>query len=187
MLDFTDLKLGKVINYNNAPCVIVKCQFIRKSMGKPVKKCTMKSLTTGSSTEYSFKAGESIEEADIRRERATYMYDAGDSLSFMLTDTYESVDINKEMLGGKEGYLTDGLRVEIIYFGEDAISVELPIKVTMTVKMTTDAAKGNTVSDVQKDATMETGVVLKVPNFIKIGERVNFNTVEDEYTGRESN
>jgi elongation factor P len=185
MLDFSDLKLGKVINYQGAPCVILKCEFMKCQMAKPTKKCILRNLINGNSLNYTFKSGESIEEADIKRGRANYMYDAGDILSFMTVDTFETLDIPKEMLGGKEGYLTEGLAVEVIYYNENPISIEIPLKVTLTVTNTVDAAKGNTVSDVSKDADVETGIVVKVPAFIKIGDKVIFNTVEDEYVGRE--
>ncbi|MGL4759582.1 MAG: elongation factor P, partial [Patescibacteria group bacterium] len=78
-----------------------------------------------------------------------------------------------------------GLAVDLVFYNENPIAVELPIKVTLTVTNTVDAAKGNTVSDVSKDADTDTGMVVKVPAFIKIGDRVIFNTVEDEYVGRE--
>ncbi len=185
MLDFSDLKLGKVINYQSSPCVIIKCEFMKCQMAKPTKKCVLRNLINGNSLNYTFKSGESIEEADIRRGRANYMYDAGDSLSFMTVDTFETLDIPKDMLGGKEGYLTEGLAVEVIYYNDNPISIEMPLKVTLTVTNTVDAVKGNTVSDVSKDADVSTGITVKVPAFIKNGDRIIYNTVEDEYVGRE--
>jgi elongation factor P len=186
MLDFTEIKLGKVITYQGSPCVVTKCEFLQVQQRKPVKKCIMKNLLSGASLEYSFKSGESIEEADMKRDRAMFMYESGDDLSFMLVDTYETVDIPKSMLEGKIGYLTNSLRVEILSFNDQPISVELPIKVTLVVTNTTEAVKGNTVSDVSKDAVVETGATVKVPAFIKIGDKIIYNTSQDEYAGRES-
>jgi elongation factor P len=186
MLDFTDIKAGKIVTYNGFPCVVTKCDFLRMQMRKPVKKCTLRNLVNGSMLDYSFKSGEAVEEADIKRDKATFMYTAGDVMSFMTADTYETVEINTEMLEGKTGYLKEGLEVVIINFNDQPISVELPIKVTLVVTHTTDVVKGSTVGDVNKDATMETGVILKVPSFVKIGDRAIFNTDEDEYCGRES-
>jgi elongation factor P len=187
MLDFTEIKLGKVINYQGAPCVITKCDFMKVQQSKPTKKSIMRNLITGQNLEYTFKAGDSAEEADIKRLRASYMYRNGNELSFMMTDTYETIEIDTEVLGGKEGYLVEGQDLQIVFYNELPIAVDVPIKVTLEVVNTTDAVKGNTVSDVYKDATMNTGITLKVPAFIKIGEKVIFNTVEDEYAGRESN
>ena len=186
MLDFSDIKLGKVVQYNNQPCVITKCEFLRMQMRKPVKKCILKNLITGNNVDYSFKSGESVEEADLRKENATFMYQTNDILSFMVTSTYETVDIQVEILENKVGYLKEGLDVLIVYFNDSPISVELPLKVSYIVSHTDEIAKGNTVNGVMKDATIETGKVVKVPAFIKTGEKILVNTAEDEYVERDN-
>lgn len=186
MLTFSDIKLGSVVNFNNQPCVIVSCEFLRMQMRKPVKKCKLKNLITGNSLDYSFKSGESIEEADLRKEKASFMYDNGGEYSFMLLDTFETVDLPKDVLSGKEGYLKEGLEVNIVYFNDNPISVELPLKQSYIVRETAEVIKGNTVSDVMKDAILETGITVKVPAFIKSGEKILVNTVEDEYVSRDS-
>ena len=186
MLHFPDIKLGSVINYNNKPYVITKCDFCKMQMAKPTKKCNLKSLTDGRIIPYTFKSGEAVEEADLRREPASFMYRSGDELSFMLTNTFETVEINTEMLGGKEDYLKDGLEVMVIYFNDSPLSVELPIKVSYVVTQTDEVNKGNSVSDVMKDAVIETGKIVKVQAFIKTGEKILINTVEDECVGRDT-
>ncbi len=187
MLDFSDIKIGSVINYNNQPCVVIKCDFLRMQQRKPVKKCVLKNLITGNNIEYNFKSGESVEEADLRKASATFMYMTDDTVSFMLSDTYETIDLPLEILGGKEGYLKEGLEVNIQYFNDKPISVELPIKISYLVTQTEDyVEKGNTSSNVFKDAVIETGITVKVPTFIKTGDRIIFNTVEDEYVSRDT-
>ena len=109
MLDFSDIKLGKVIIFQDKPCVVTACYFSKVTKGKPTKKCKIKNLITGLSMDYTFKAGERIEEADLRKEKANYLYASDGSLSFMTVESYETVEIEAEMLGGKEGYLKDGL------------------------------------------------------------------------------
>lgn len=184
MLDFSGIKLGKVIEYNGQPCVITKCDFLRMQATKPTKKCILKNLVTGSNLEYNFKTGEKVEEADLRKDKATFMYSAGDTLSFMHSETFETVDLAADMLDGKDNYLKEGLEVHLVYFNDNVISIELPLKVTYTVKHTDDVVKGNTSSNVMKDAELETGRVIKVPAFIKIGEEIRVNTVEDSYVER---
>jgi elongation factor P len=185
MLNFPDIKLGSVVTFNNQPCVIVKCEFLRMQQRKPVKKCKLKNLVTGNNLDYSFKSGEDVEEADFRKDKASFMYATGDTYSFMINETYETVELPVDMLGGKEGYIKEGAEVNVIYFNDAPISVELPVKVSLKVTQTTDAAKGNTVSDVLKDAVLETGLTVKVPAFIKEGEYIIMNTVEDECQGRD--
>ena len=186
MLDFSEIKLGKVVNFENQPCVIIKCDFLRMQQRKPVKKCILKNLVTGRNTEYSFKSGEGVEEADLRREKAQFMYRTGDDLSFMIDSTYETLDLNAEVLGDKVDYLKDGLDVIIQYFNDAPISVDLPIKIAYKVIEADPAVKGNSSSNVMKDAKIETGKMVRVPMFIEEGESILINTVEDEYLGRET-
>jgi len=186
MLNFPDIKLGSVITYNNNPYVITKCDFCKMQMAKPTKKCNLKSLIDGRVIPYTFKSGESVEEADLRREPASFMYRILDRLSFMLTNTYETVEINAEMMDEQADYLKDGLEVFVIYFNENPISVDLPIKISYKIIRTDEVNKGNSVSDVMKDATLETGKIVKVPAFIKEGESILVNTVEHEYVSRDT-
>ena len=187
MLQFPQIKLGSIINYNDAPCVVTKCDFVKMNRGKPVKQCTLKNLLTENSFNYSFKSGESVEEADMRKEAATFLYDSGDTLSFMVSSTYETLDIQREMLGDKAGYLKEGLEVLIMFYNDNPISVDLPIKISFVITKTSPAVKGNTVNNITKEATIETGKIIKVPAFISEGEKVLVNTIEDEYVERDNN
>lgn len=187
MLNFPDIKIGSVINYNNQPYVVTKCDFLKMNRAKPSKKTILKNLVTGNNLEYTFKSGEGVEEADLRKEQATYMYQSDNSVSFMLSETFETIDLPKEILGGKEGYLKDGLEVTIQYFNDEPIAVELPIKISFEITQTEEVVdRGNTSSNVYKDAIIETGLEVKVPSFIKQGERILINTVEDEYVSRDT-
>jgi len=186
MLDFSEIKMGKVVEFNSQPCVILKADLLKMNRAKPTKKVKMRNLITGGVVEYNFKSGESVEEADLRKEKASFMYQNGDEISFMLSETYETIEVRTDMMEGKEGYLKEGLDVTVVYFNDGVISVELPIKVSYEVTHTTEVAKGNSVSDIQKDAELETGLVVKVPGFIKTGESVIMNTDTDEYVERDT-
>ncbi len=185
MLDFSQIKLGSVVVFNNAPSIITKCDFLRMQQRKPVKKCNMKNIITGANQEYSFKSGESIEEAELKREPASFMYITGENMTFMLSASYETIDLPKSLLDEKAEYLKEGLEVIILYFNENPISIDLPVKISYLVTSTAPAVKGNTVSSIMKEATIETGKVVRVPAFIEAGEKVIINTVEDEYVERE--
>ncbi len=186
MLNFPDIKLGKVVNFNGQPSVIIKCDFLRMQQRKPVKKCVLKNLVSGGNLEYSFKSGEAVEEADLRREPASFMYKTGEELSFMLSNSYETIELPASMLGDKVDYLKDGLDVFLQYFNDNPISIDLPIKISYKIIETSNVEKGNTVSGVLKEAKIETGKMVRVPAFIKTGESVIINTVEDEYSERDT-
>jgi len=185
MLDFSEIKLGKVVNFENNPCVIIKCDFLRMQQRKPVKKCILKNLVNGRNTEYSFKSGEGVEEADLRREKANFMYRTGDQLSLMIESTYETVDLPVEIMGDKADYMKDGLDVIVQYFNDAPISIDIPVKIAYKIIEADPGVKGNSSSNVMKDAKIETGKMVRVPLFIEAGESVVFNTIEDEYVGRE--
>ena len=158
----------------------MKCQ-----MRKPTKKCIMKSLTSGAALQYTFKTNDSVEEAEIRKEKASFLYQSGDLLSFMTSESYETIELPVSVLDDKVGYLKEGLEVEVLYFNEEPISVDLPIKIFYEITQTADdVAKGNTSSGVLKPAILETGKEMMVPAFIKTGDKILINTVEDEYVER---
>lgn len=185
MLDFSQIKLGSVVIFNGSPSVITKCDFLRMQQRKPVKKCIMKNIVTSVNQEYSFKSGESIEEAELKREPASFMYVTDEIITFMLSSSYETIDLPKSLLEEKADYLKEGLEVIILYFNNNPISIDLPVKISYLVTETAPAVKGNTVSSIMKEATIETGKIVRVPAFIEVGEKVIINTVEDEYVERE--
>ena len=186
MLQFSDIKLGSIVNYQDAPCVVTKCDFMKVNRGKPVKQCTMKNLLTGNNFNYSFKSGESIEEADMKKEAATFMYATGETYSFMVTSTYETLELHEDLLGDQADYLKDGLDVTIVYFNDAPIAVDIPLKISYTITKTAPAVKGNSVNNITKEATIETGKVIRVPAFISEGEKVLVNTAENAYVERDN-
>jgi elongation factor P len=186
MLNFSDIKIGKVVIFNDKPCIVTKSELRVQPRLAAVKNVMLKDLITGHNYPKNFSASESIEEGNLVKAKGSFMYQNGDELSFMLAETYETVEIPVAMLGGKEVYLKEGLEVDIAYFNDMPITVVLPIKVSLTITSTTDAAKGNTVSNVMKEATTETGLVIKVPQFINEGDRVVMNTETDEYNERDT-
>jgi elongation factor P len=186
MLNFSEIKLGKIVEFQNAPCVIIECDFLRMQMRKPVKRCKMRNLLTNSVVPHTFYSNDNIEEADMRKEKATFLYSSDESLNFMLSESYETIEIAKEMLGSKQDYLKEGLEVLVVYFNDGVVSVEIPLKVSFVITQTNPVDKGNTVNGVLKEAIIETGKMIRVPAFIKEGEKIIVNTVEDEYVERDT-
>jgi elongation factor P len=186
MLDFSEIKLGKIIEFNGKPFVVIKCDFLKMQQGKPVKKCSLRSLINKSVINYSFKSGETVSEAEINRKSATFMYADGEALFFMLTDNYETVEINSQVLGGKEVYLKPEQKITVLFYNDDPISVDMPVKVSLEVIQTDPVAKGNTVNNVMKDAKLETNLNIKVPAFINIGDKIIVNTQDNAYVERDT-
>jgi elongation factor P len=181
MLNFSDIKIGKVVIFNNKPCVVIKADLRSQPRLAAVKNAILKDLVTGQNYPKTFNASESIEEGNLVKQKASFLYKNGDELSFMLSETYETIDVSSELLSEQLGYLSEGLEVTIHYFNDAPISIELPIKISLTVTMTEEVTKGNTVGNLMKDATLETGMVIKVPQFINIGDRIVIKTEDNEY------
>jgi elongation factor P len=186
MLSFSEIKIGKVVLFNSQPYVVLKADFLKMNRAKPSKKCKLRNILDNSVVEYTYKSGESVEEADIKRENSTFMYQDQETIAFMLAESFETVELPADILEGKVGYLKPEMAVQILYFNNNPVSVELPIKVSLEVTHTVEVDRGNSVSDIMKDAELETGLMVKVPAFIKIGDKVIINTEEDNYVERDT-
>jgi len=186
-MDFSDLKTpGVIVMYQNQPHEVVWSSFVRKQQRKPVIQTKLRNLISGKILEYSFKAGETIEGADISKQKAQYLYSDGSGASFMNNDTFETVILPKSIAEAKVGYLKEGQEVILMYFEENPISIEMPAKVDLKVTDAPPSTKGNTSSGGNKPATLETGLVVQVPLFINIGDIIRINTSTGLYTERVS-
>jgi len=183
-MNLTDVKKGALVLYNDQPHEVLWSQFMRMQQRKPVMQTKMRNLITGRVVEYSFKAGESIEEAEVTKQKAQYLYTDDTGAHFMNNETFETVDIPKNLSEDKVGYLKDGDEVILRYFDEKPISLELPVKVELKVKDTPPGIKGDTSSGGNKPATLETGLIVNVPLFVKEGDVIRINTETGEYAER---
>lgn len=185
-MDLTDLKKGELVLYNDQPHEIMWSQFVRMQQRKPVMQTKLRNLITGKVLDYSFKSGERIEGAEVSRQTAQYLYADDAGAHFMNNDTYEQVDLPKAISEDKVGYLKEGENVALKIFDGRPISIELPIKVELKVVSTVPGLKGDTATGGTKPATLETGLTVNVPLFIKEGDVVRVNTETGEYTERAS-
>jgi elongation factor P len=183
-VDFSELKKGAIIVWNTQPHEIIWAQFVRMQQRKPVMQVKMKNLTSGKVVEYSFKSGERVERADIAVQKTQYLYADQDGAHFMDLQSYETITIPKVLSEDKIGYLKEGETVSIELFEGNPISIELPVKVELKVISTPPGIRGDTATGGSKPATLETGVVVNVPLFIKEGETIRVNTETGEYAER---
>jgi len=183
-MNLTDVKKGVLVLYNDQPHEVMWSQFMRMQQRKPVMQTKMRNLVTGRVVEYSFKAGETIQEAEVNKQKAQYLYADTSGAHFMNTETFETIDIPKDLSEDKVGYLKEGEEVMLRYFDEKPISIELPVKVELKVKDTPPGLRGDTSSGGNKPATLETGLVVNVPLFVKEGDVIRINTESGQYTER---
>ena len=185
-MDISDIKLGVILMYNNEPWQIIWSNRMRTAQRKPVMQTKLRNIITGKVIEYSFKFGEKVDEADVTREKATYLYADADGTHFMNQVTFETVDIAKEITAEQEQYLKEGCEVQIVRFNGKPVSAELPIKVDLKVTEAPPDTKGNSGGNVTKPVILETGASVNVPMFIKEGDFVRIDTRTGEYVERAS-
>lgn len=183
-MESSDLKKGIVILWNGQPHEIIWSQFMRMQQRKPVMQVKMRNLVTGKVVEYSFKSGERIEAVDITKRQAQYLYSDREGAHFMDQETFETIVVPKNLSDDKKGYLKEGKIVTLEFFESNPISVEVPIKVELKVISTPPGIRGDTATSGSKPATLETGLVINVPLFVKEGNVIRVNTETGEYVER---
>lgn len=183
-MDLNDMKVGTIILYNGEPFQVIWSNRMRTAQRKPVMQTKLRNVITGKVMEYSFKFGERIDEADVSREKANFLYADTDGTHFMSNETFEPIDFNKEVTAEQEPYLKEGLEVSVLRFNGQPVSIELPIKVDYTVADAPPGIRGDSGSGVTKKVTLDTGLVIDAPLFIKEGEVVRVDTRTGEYVER---
>ena len=184
IIDFSDLKKGAILVWNNEPHEIMWSNFMRMQQRKPVMQVKMRDLISGKVVEYSFKSGERVDGADIEKKKTQYLYADIEGAHFMDQENYETIVIPKELSEDKVGYLKEGEETILDFFDGKAISIELPIKIDLKVVETPPGIKGDTATGGTKPAKLETGISVNVPLFIKEGDKVRINTETGEYVER---
>jgi elongation factor P len=183
-----DIKVGLVINWEGEPYVVMTANFMRMQQRKPVMQTKLKHLITGKVLEYSFKPGDRVETADLQRTKVNYLYRDGEQLHFMDNNTFEQFSLSESVLGDQLGFLKDGMEVDVMYYNDKPINIELPKKVDLKVIETEPGVRGDTASgNVMKSAKLETGTTIQVPLFVKEGDVIRINTERGEYTERVTN
>lgn len=180
----TDLKKGVVVELDGKPFKVI--EYSQKVMGRggSIVNVRLKNLIDGAVIPKTFKGAERIESAEVSNRRVQYLYNDGATYFFMDPESFEQFELPSDIIEGSEGYLKEGEEVNLQFFGEKVINVELAKNVYLAVTYAEDVVKGDTTSSVLKDATLETGIVIKVPAFIKVGDVISVDTATGEYRER---
>lgn len=184
MLNVTDLRTGAVFKEDNQLLQVITYEHIKMGRGSGNIKVKVKNLKTGSIVEKSFITGARVDEANVEKKKTQYLYRDGESFYFMDPESFEQFPLSESIVGEEARYLKENMEVQLIVSGEEALSLELPNNIIYTVSETGPGEKGNTVSNVYKDATLDNGLVVKVPMFLKVGEKVKIDTRTGQYVER---
>lgn len=186
-LSITDLKKGTLFQIDGVPYRVT--DYNQKVMGRggSIVNVRIKSLIDGKVLEKTYKGNEQLDSADVSNQNVQYLYSDGNTFFFMNEETFEQFEIPADLVGDGAGYLKEGDRLQLQFFNETPINVELPKNVPLEVTYAENVVKGDTTSSVLKDAQLETGITVKVPAFIKQGDMIKVDTRTGEYLERVKN
>ncbi|HLC95640.1 MAG TPA: elongation factor P [Patescibacteria group bacterium] len=184
MLNITEIKTGKKIIWNNEPYVVLDYQHSKIGRAGAVMRTKLKNLLSGAIVDYTFQGVDKIEEAEISKSHAQYLYRADEEYQFMDMTTYDQFSLSKNVLGNMTMYLIEGTEVSLLNWNGHPINIEMPIKVTLTVTDAPPGLKGDTASGGDKVVTLETGLQVTTPLFVKTGDQIILNTEKGTYVSR---
>lgn len=184
MLNVNELRNGTVFREDRELWQVITYEHNKMGRGSGTIKVKVKNLKTGSITEKSFITGARVEEANVEKRKAQFLYREEDVFNFMDPVSFEQFSLPTSVLGDNAKYLLEGMEVTLMVSGEEALGIELPNSIIYTIKETGPGEKGNTVSNVYKEAVLENGLVVKVPMFMDSGEKVKVDTRTGEYVER---
>src|SRR3989338_6042084 len=191
MLNVTDLRNGTFFKEDKDILLVVTYEHMKTGRGSGNIKLKVRNVRTGAVVEKSFITGARVDEADVEKKKAQFLYRDGVTYSFMDPVSFEQFTVSSQVLGDQVKYLKDGLEVllivsdpDLIGAEEEVLGMELPMSLVYEIAETGPGEKGNTVSNVYKDATLDNGLVVKVPMFMDVGEKVKVDTRSGEYIER---
>ena len=187
LIDAISVKRRTLFEYENIPYTCLEADVSSPTArgGQTLVRLKMRNLLNSSVFEKTFKAGDKFKEPDLQKAPASYLYSDGDGSHFLDQDTFETLTLAKEMLGTALDFLVEGAIIDLHKFNGNPIGLELPANVELTIVYTEPGARGDTSSgSVTKLARVETGMEIKVPLFIKEGEKVKVSTENRSFAGR---
>jgi elongation factor P len=185
MISSNDFRTGVTIELDGSVWRVVEFLHVKPGKGSAFVRTKLKNVQSGSVVEKTFRAGETVPQANLEKRTMQHTYKEGDQFVFMDMETYEESSLNTNQIGDRVKYLSEGMEVNVVTWGDQVLEVELPNSVVLEVVQTDPGVKGDTATGGTKPATVSTGAQVMVPLFISVGERIKIDTRNDAYQGRE--
>ncbi|MEB3309696.1 MAG: elongation factor P [Snowella sp.] len=185
MISSNDFRSGTTIEIDGAVWRVVEFLHVKPGKGSAFVRTKLKNAKTGSVVERTFRAGETVPAATLEKKAMQHTYKDGTDYVFMDLETYEEIRILPEQLGDRVKFLKEEMEVNILFWKESVLDIELPTSVILQVTQTDPGVKGDTATGGSKPAIVETGAQIMVPLFISEGERIKVDTRDGSYLGRE--
>lgn len=186
MIVVTELRAGTIFEESGNLLQVISYEHIKMGRGSANIKVKVKNLRSGTTIEKSFINGAKVNDVQVFKRDLQYLYKDSDNVYFMNPQTFEQIGIPLKLLGNDVYYLKEGDSFNISFLGDEALSVNLPPKMVFVVTETAPGVKGNSATNVFKDAVLENGLTAKVPLFIKTGDKVRIDTRTGAYTEKAS-
>lgn len=184
MIPVTQLRAGTTFKDGGEFYLVLKYEHVKLGRGNANIKIKARNLVTGKIVEKTYLSGARVEELATVKKKMQYLYGDAAGFYFMNPETFDQVAINPGVMGEQATFLKEGELVEVLFAEEGPLSVDLPTSVVLTVSQTEPGVKGDTAARTLKAATLENGLRIKVPLFIKVGDRVKVDTRTGEYVER---
>lgn len=184
MATANDLRRGMAINYNGDIAVVLDSQHRTPGNLRAFVQATIRSIKTGKSADVRFSSTEKIDVVPMVTRKMEFSYKDGQDYVFSDPETYETVTLTPELIGDAKNYLVENAQVTMTFVEDKAVTIELPSSVVLTVTDAPEGIRGDSANNVQKAVTMETGITVQAPLFIKTGEKLKIDTRTGKYMER---
>ena len=184
MFPATQLKVGMTVLYEKEPHRVVSVRHVTPGKGRGMVFSRLQNLKTGAAQEYRFRSDEQLERTVLDSRDMDFSYESHVGYAFMDAETYEIVELTEELVGDAVKYILPGTRIKVQSFEGTPVGVEVPLTVELKIVETEPPMKGATASASSKAAKLETGLVVKVPQFMQVGELVKIDTRDDSFIER---
>jgi elongation factor P len=178
------VRVGNIVQYENRLWKVCKTSHVKPGKGGAFNQMELKDIRVGTKLNERFRSADTVEVVRLDQKDFNYLYDAGDNVALMDPETYEQIEVNKEIFEEQLVYLQEGMKVVLEYFESEIISVTIPEHVVLEIKETESVVKGQTAAGGPKPAILENGIRLMVPTFMDAGEKIVVNTSTGEYVER---
>ena len=186
MISSNDFRTGVSIELDGSVWRVVEFLHVKPGKGSAFVRTKLKNVQTGSVVEKTFRAGETVPQANLEKSDMQHTYKDGEQYVFMDMQTYEETHVNADQIGAGVKYLKEGMDVTVLTWNDQILEVALPTSIVLEVTETDPGVKGDTATGGTKPAIVETGAQVMVPLFISIGERIKVDTRDGSYIGREN-
>lgn len=180
----TELRKGKVIKYSGTPHLVLDALHRTQGRQAGFLQVTLRNLNSGASTNVKIRSTDQVEILHTNNKKLEYSFKDSDGYHFLDTETFEDTILNESMIHSSKDFLVENSYYNILFVEDSPLSIELPSSVEIKVISSPEGIRGDTASNVQKPATLETGLIIQVPLFIKEGEIIKVSTNDKSYVGR---